>query len=98
MHLSMPTLALAGAVATGAAAVWTLPGLAPHAPPLARALGVARTLDDPDAAVALTFDDGPHSEGTQAILKILRVGGAVATFSLIGEDCGSHPPLAAEVA
>jgi peptidoglycan/xylan/chitin deacetylase (PgdA/CDA1 family) len=61
------------------------PGLAPHAPPLARALGLTRRLPLP-AAVALTFDDGPHPQGTPAVLEILRDRGAVATFFLVGEQ------------
>src|SRR5437763_3746795 len=99
MYGSMPSLAVAGVAAAGtAAAAWTLPGLAPHAPPLARALGVARTLDPAPGAVALTFDDGPHPEGTPAVLEILRERGAVATFFLVGEDVERHPGVAAEIA
>src|SRR4051794_15036021 len=96
---SMLDVRVAGAALAGtAAAAWTLPGLAPHAPALARALGIPRTLDPPDRAVALTFDDGPHPEGTPAVLEVLRERGAVATFFLVGRDVERHPALAAEIA
>ncbi len=45
----------------------------------------------PSDAVAITFDDGPHPEGTPAILEILARHGAVATFFVIGEQwCSGH--------
>ncbi|HUA46313.1 MAG TPA: polysaccharide deacetylase family protein [Solirubrobacteraceae bacterium] len=70
--------------------------LAPHVPRAARALGVARTL--PGAAgVALTFDDGPHPEGTPAILGILDSEQVKATFFLVGEQVERRPALAAEI-
>jgi peptidoglycan-N-acetylglucosamine deacetylase len=71
--------------------------LAPHVPRAARALGIPRTL--PGAAgVAITFDDGPHPEGTPAILKILEAAGIKATFFLVGEQVERRPALAAEIA
>jgi peptidoglycan-N-acetylglucosamine deacetylase len=98
----MPPMRAAGLAAatagTAAAAAWTLPGLAPHVPALARALGIPRALDGDERAVALTFDDGPHPEGTPAVLEILRDRGAVATFFLVGEDVERRPSLAAEIA
>lgn len=36
--------------------------------------------------IALTFDDGPHGETTEALLDGLRERGAHATFFLIGEQ------------
>jgi peptidoglycan/xylan/chitin deacetylase (PgdA/CDA1 family) len=71
-----------------------VPGLAPHAPPLARALGIERRLDS--GGVVLTFDDGPHPEGTPAVLEAL--GGAPAVFFLVGEQVERYPSLAAEIA
>jgi peptidoglycan-N-acetylglucosamine deacetylase len=71
--------------------------LAPHVPRAAHALGIARTL--PGAAgVALTFDDGPHPEGTPAILSILESERVKATFFLVGEQVERRPALAAEIA
>jgi peptidoglycan-N-acetylglucosamine deacetylase len=78
-----------------AAAGHALPALAPLAPPLARALRIPRTLGGD--GVALTFDDGPHPEGTVAVLEGLREAGATAAFFLVGEQVRSNPSLAAEI-
>jgi peptidoglycan/xylan/chitin deacetylase (PgdA/CDA1 family) len=70
--------------------------LAPVFPAAARRRGVPRTL--PHArGVALTFDDGPHPEGTPAVLAILARNGVTATFFLIGEQVERRPELAAEI-
>jgi peptidoglycan/xylan/chitin deacetylase (PgdA/CDA1 family) len=81
-----------------AAAVWCGPGLAPHAPPLCRALGVARRLGPDARGVLLTFDDGPHPEGTPAVLAALERERAHAVFFMVGEQVERFPALAAEVA
>lgn len=71
--------------------------LAPHIPRAAVALDIQRTL--PGAAgVAITFDDGPHPEGTPAVLEILAAAGIKATFFLVGEQVERRPALAAEIA
>jgi peptidoglycan/xylan/chitin deacetylase (PgdA/CDA1 family) len=70
--------------------------LAPVLPSAARALGVARTLPG-DSGVALTFDDGPHPEGTPAVLEVLARVGARATFFVVGEQVARRPALAAEI-
>ena len=49
-------------------------------------------------AVALTFDDGPHPDGTPAVLAALERAGAPATFFLVGEQVERFPALAAEIA
>src|SRR3954469_16502173 len=82
------------ALAAGAAAAWLGPGLAPHVPPLCRALGVPRRLSR--ASVTLTFDDGPHPEGTPAVLEAL--GSRKAIFFMVGEQVERFPSLAAKVA
>ncbi len=48
--------------------------------------------------VALTFDDGPHPEGTPAVLEVLARAGAPATFFVIGEQVRRRPGLVAEIA
>jgi peptidoglycan/xylan/chitin deacetylase (PgdA/CDA1 family) len=48
--------------------------------------------------VALTFDDGPHPEGTPAVLDALAAAGAPATFFLVGEQVERHPQLVARIA
>ena len=83
------------ALGTAAAAAWTVPALAPLHPPLASALRIRTRLDG--RAVALTFDDGPHPEGTPAMLDALAEAGALATFFMVGEQVRRSPALAAEV-
>jgi peptidoglycan-N-acetylglucosamine deacetylase len=79
------------------AAWWCSPALAPVVPPVARALRLARRHSD-HLAVAVTFDDGPHPEGTPAVLETLRDAGVPATFFLVGEQVERSPALAAEIA
>jgi peptidoglycan/xylan/chitin deacetylase (PgdA/CDA1 family) len=70
--------------------------LAPVNRGAAAAAGLPRTL--PGApGVALTFDDGPHPEGTPAMLELLARHGAVATFFVIGEQVRVRPRLLARV-
>jgi peptidoglycan-N-acetylglucosamine deacetylase len=84
------------AVAAGAAAAWCAPAPAPHVPALARLLGIPLRLERADS-VALTFDDGPHAEGTPAVLEALAAARATATFFLVGEQVERFPSLAAEI-
>jgi peptidoglycan/xylan/chitin deacetylase (PgdA/CDA1 family) len=83
------------------AAAWSAPApapvVAPVVPAFARAFGIRLRLDH-TAGVALTFDDGPHPQGTEAVLEILARAGARATFFLVGEQVVRFPALAAEVA
>jgi peptidoglycan-N-acetylglucosamine deacetylase len=66
-------------------------------PAVAEALGLPRRVDDSDG-VALTFDDGPHPEGTPAVIEALERAGASATFFLCGEQVERDPALAREIA
>jgi peptidoglycan-N-acetylglucosamine deacetylase len=63
---------------------------------VAQLLGLPRRIDRPDAVV-LTFDDGPHPQGTPAVLEALRDRGARAIFFLCGEQVEREPALAAEI-
>jgi peptidoglycan-N-acetylglucosamine deacetylase len=65
---------------------------------LADALRIERRLRAAGRGIALTFDDGPHPEGTPATLELLREAGAQATFFLVGEQVRLYPRLAAEIA
>lgn len=47
--------------------------------------------------VALTFDDGPHPQGTPAVLEALAARDAKATFFMVAEQVDRYPSLAAEV-
>jgi peptidoglycan/xylan/chitin deacetylase (PgdA/CDA1 family) len=76
---------------------WCGPAAAPLVPPVAWALGIPRRLAWPDG-VALTFDDGPHPEGTPAVLDLLAAAGARATFFLVGEQVVRFPGVAARIA
>ena len=95
----MPLPLALGLIGTGAVVAHTGPALMPLMPPLAKAFGVPRTLPGEPApqAVAITFDDGPHPEGTPAVLKILADRGIPATFFLVGERVRANPTLAAEI-
>jgi peptidoglycan-N-acetylglucosamine deacetylase len=70
--------------------------LAPVNRDAAAALMLPRTL--PADGVALTFDDGPHPEGTPAVLEVLARAGARATFFVIGEQVRRRPELVARSA
>jgi peptidoglycan/xylan/chitin deacetylase (PgdA/CDA1 family) len=85
-----------GAGASAAAVLHAGPALAPVVPGLAGALGV-QLRDEGGDGVALTFDDGPHPQGTPAVLETLREAGATATFFLAGEQVVRRPALAAEI-
>jgi peptidoglycan/xylan/chitin deacetylase (PgdA/CDA1 family) len=82
-----------GAVAWG---LYCLPGLAAIWRPLRPALGVEDRTPG-RTGVALTFDDGPHPQGTPAILEVLAQRGWPATFFLVGEQVERNSALAAEV-
>jgi peptidoglycan/xylan/chitin deacetylase (PgdA/CDA1 family) len=88
--------AIAAAGVAGAAA-WTWPAPAPLAPRIAERAGIPCRLPRPHG-VALTFDDGPHPEGTPATLDLLAAAGATATFFLVGEQVERWPGVAAEIA
>lgn len=68
--------------------------LAPVNRSAAAAANLQRTL--PHATgVALTFDDGPHPEGTPAILELLARHDARATFFVVGEQVRRRSQLVA---
>jgi peptidoglycan-N-acetylglucosamine deacetylase len=81
----------------GVAAAWSWPAPAPLVPQLAERLGLPCRLARPHG-VALTFDDGPHPDGTPAVLRLLAKADATATFFLVGEQVARWPALAAEIA
>ena len=88
--------ALAGAGLTVAVVAHAGPALAPVVPAIGEALPVVLRQDG-EEGVALTFDDGPHPQGTPAVLETLREAGARATFFLAGEQVERRPALAAEI-
>ena len=90
-------IAAAAAIGAGAGAVaYAGPALAPVVPAIGNALPVVLRQEGA-AGVALTFDDGPHPQGTPAVLEALREAAAAATFFLAGEQVVKRPSLVAEI-
>jgi peptidoglycan-N-acetylglucosamine deacetylase len=85
-----------GAIAALATASYLLPGLAGAWPALRGPLGVEDRTSSGEG-YALTFDDGPHREGTPAVLEILAARETRATFFLVGEQVRRNPGLAREI-
>jgi peptidoglycan-N-acetylglucosamine deacetylase len=56
-----------------------------------------RRVPDCAGAVALTFDDGPHPEGTPAVLAELERLGMRATFYVVTTQARRHPGLLRDV-
>jgi peptidoglycan-N-acetylglucosamine deacetylase len=88
--------ALLGAGASAAAVLHAGPALAPIVPGIGPALQIELRQEGVDG-VALSFDDGPHPQGTPIVLDTLREAGATATFFLAGEQVVRRPALAAEI-
>jgi peptidoglycan/xylan/chitin deacetylase (PgdA/CDA1 family) len=83
-------------LALGAGAAWALPAAAGAWAPLRAPLGIAdRTRSG--LGVGLTFDDGPHPQGTPAVLELLAASGVRATFFLVGEQIERTGSLAREI-
>jgi peptidoglycan/xylan/chitin deacetylase (PgdA/CDA1 family) len=85
----------AGTATVLAAGYWS-PAAALVSQRVRRLLGVHARVVAGDA-VALTFDDGPHPQGTPAVLELLAREGVSATFFLVGEQVRRGPRLAAEI-
>jgi peptidoglycan-N-acetylglucosamine deacetylase len=88
---SLLSLASAG----GLASYW-LPGASPYVPRLRPLFGIESRAAEAQGVV-LTFDDGPHPQGTPAVLDELARHGARATFFLVGEQVARRPTLAREI-
>ena len=69
--------------------------LAPVVPRIAASAGIPLRLDRPHPT--LTFDDGPHPEGTPRVLDLLDEAGTRAIFFLVGEQCERFPELVTEI-
>jgi peptidoglycan-N-acetylglucosamine deacetylase len=82
--------------ASATAVLYAGPALAPVVTGLGPALGILHRQEGLEG-VALTFDDGPHPQGTPAVLESLREAGAKATFFLVGEQVVRRPALVAEI-
>jgi peptidoglycan/xylan/chitin deacetylase (PgdA/CDA1 family) len=93
LRLDRRTLVAAGAAGALAHAYPAPAATSPHA---RTALGIRGTVER-QRAVGLTFDDGPHPQGTGAVLERLAEGRGRATFFLVGEQVERRPGLAAEI-
>ncbi len=87
---------IACAAAGAAYAAYALPALAGAWPPLRRPLGIEDSVAGA-GGYALTFDDGPHAQGTPAILEMLAAERVTATFFLVGEQVRRNPALPREI-
>lgn len=95
-HTRQTGAARVAGAATLAFGAHALPALSFYLPPLRRALGVEdRTAGG--CGYALTFDDGPHPQGTPAVLEVLAEAGVHATFFLVGEQVRRNPALVGEI-
>ena len=85
------------AVAAGGtlAAHWS-PAVAAVVPSAASVFGIPTTVAG--SGVLLTFDDGPHPDGTPAVLSELDRVGASAVFFVSGEQVERYPELVREIA
>jgi peptidoglycan-N-acetylglucosamine deacetylase len=88
----------AGARVLGALTMgsYLLPSLCFHSPWLRDLLAVEDRAAG-GSGCALTFDDGPHPQGTPATLEVLAAAGARATFFLVGEQVRRNPGLVGEI-
>jgi peptidoglycan-N-acetylglucosamine deacetylase len=76
---------------------YVLPGLAAWVLPALRGpLGVEDRTST-GSGYALTFDDGPHPQGTPAVLEVLARARVSATFFLVGEQVRRNPALVGEI-
>jgi peptidoglycan-N-acetylglucosamine deacetylase len=62
------------------------------------AMGATNRVSTQEPIVALTFDDGPNSVSTPALLEVLEKFRARATFFMVGEAASKHPKLVELVA
>jgi peptidoglycan/xylan/chitin deacetylase (PgdA/CDA1 family) len=92
----IPAAPLAGALAGAAVVGYMFPALAGQWSALRGPLGIEdRTASG--RGCALTFDDGPHAQGTPAVLEILARANVRATFFLVGEQLRRNPALGGEI-
>jgi peptidoglycan-N-acetylglucosamine deacetylase len=83
------------ALAAAGVAAYASPGLA--AVGRLRYPGVVRRAGAGAGAVALTFDDGPHPEGTPAVLAALDGLGMRATFYVVATQARRCPPVLTDI-
>lgn len=87
----------AGGAALAAQYVPAVVALGQWAPVRALPGGLCRWRGPGRPAVALTFDDGPHPEGTPRVAEALGRLGLRATFFCLGSEAERYPDLVAEL-
>lgn len=60
-------------------------------------LGMITRIETDQPVLALTFDDGPDSKDTPALLQLLQRHAVPATFFLVGKSASEHPQLVQEL-
>ncbi len=91
--IEIPALAAGGGVcAAGGIFAWAAVA------PSSELFGATIRRTGNDAAIALTFDDGPNPSVTPRLLDLLDRQKVQATFFLIGKWVAAEPSLAAEIA
>ena len=90
------TALVLGGFGLGAVGWYLLPSVSAGVPSLRPLFGVRDRLGD-GGGVALTFDDGPHPKGTEAVLAALAHVRARATFFLVGEQVERQRTLVGEI-
>jgi len=81
--------------AGGTLAVHLSPASAAVVPGVAKAFGIPTRIES--EGVLLTFDDGPHPDGTPAVLTELDRVGASAVFFVSGQQVERYPELVTEI-
>jgi len=91
--------AVAARAAVGAVAAAAAAHLAPGLLGIPGLPSVVRGLTGPHHPgwIGLTFDDGPHPDGTGAVLDQLDRAGVTATFFVVGEQLLRHPDVGQRV-
>jgi peptidoglycan/xylan/chitin deacetylase (PgdA/CDA1 family) len=91
----MPRSALA---AGGVLAAFQVGPAGAWLPPVRRAFAPGLDGPGPAGTVAISFDDGPHPQGTPAVLDALDELGWRATFFVLGEPARRYPEIVVETA
>jgi peptidoglycan/xylan/chitin deacetylase (PgdA/CDA1 family) len=91
------SLAFASLGSAAVATQWA-PAAAAVFPSVARIFGVPTRLPSTCGDLLLTFDDGPHPQGTPAVLAALDRAGIKSVFFVCGQQAESRPDLVREVA
>lgn len=92
--LRMGSVAIAGGLVLGGAAVAAWGAVYPGAQVFGRTLRITGDR----STLALTFDDGPNPTATPGLLDLLERYGARATFFLMGQHVRAFPELTREIA